>query len=83
VGVVKVSDLAYRRAVRMRLITEEEFDRQSFLEAIHAYLGCSGIYASEQCDEITSRMSDEDFKRLIDAIKRRFRKKIEYVAGVM
>jgi len=67
-----MSDLAYYRARRLRLIDEAEVDRQTFLDAIHLYLGCSGF---SDCDRITEAMSDEDFERLIDAVKRRLKKK--------
>jgi len=70
-----MSDYAYLRALRMGLISEGEFDKRSFLDAIHIYLGCSGRYAAEECDAITSKMSEEDFKNLIEAVKRRLKRK--------
>jgi len=70
-----MSDYAYLRALRMGLIQAGEVDKQSFLNAIHIYLGCSGRYAAEECDAITSKMSDEDFKNLIEAVKRKLKKK--------
>jgi hypothetical protein len=70
-----MSDFAYLRALRMGLIQAGEVDKRSFLDAIHVYLGCSGRYAAEECDAITAKMSDEDFKNLIEAVKRRLKKK--------
>jgi len=70
-----MSDYAYLRALRLGLIQAGEFDKRSFLDAIHIYLGCSGRYASEECDAITSKMSDEDFKNLIEAVKRRLKRR--------
>jgi len=70
-----MSDYAYLRALRLGLISEGEYDKQSFLAAIHTYLGCSGRFAAEECDAITSKMSEEDFKNLIEAVKRKLKKK--------
>jgi len=77
-----MSDLAYLRAIRMGLISVGEFDKGSFLEAIHTYLGCSGRYAAEECDAITGRMCDEDFKNLIEAVKRRIKRRSVEIAGL-
>jgi hypothetical protein len=69
-----MSDYAYLRALRLGLIREGEYDKRDFLAAIHTYLGCSGHYAAEECDAITSKMSEEDFKNLIEAVKRKLKK---------
>jgi hypothetical protein len=67
-----MSDYAWRRALRMRLLTEGEMSYQQFLDSIHQIIGVAGSANDiEECDKIIEEMSDEEFTQLIRRMKLR------------